>query len=168
MARDWSMRRVLGFLVIASATPGYADSHALPRCAARLAITVQVADPSGHPVPGAELWYVDTLGGVVSPSDARLVGSTDDKGRLVADICYISELFYCARTPSGVASLRFMVLKDGFGVLRLERSAPAGLVVKDGWTIDRQPCEWETPPRKRLPLGRGYRVPLSGTLRPVQ
>jgi len=157
-----------GLMTLLMATPGFADSPPPPRCAARVALTLQVNDPAGRPVAGAEVWYVDTLGGAVAPSEARLIGSTDPQGRFKSDQCYITELFYCAEAPTGTVSLRYMVLKDGFGVLRLEQTAPAGDLLKQGWAIEGNPCYWERLARKKVPVGHGYPLNLAGRLRPVQ
>lgn len=105
-------------LVAATASP---ESAAVPHCAVRLNVTATVADPQGKAVLGAELWYVDTLGGVTEPTQAWLVGTSDANGALRADVCYVSELFYCAKRPTGTASLRFFVLKESYGAIRLDR-----------------------------------------------
>jgi hypothetical protein len=159
---------MVGLFVLLMAAPGSADSPPPPRCAARVALTLVAKDSAGRAVPGAEVWYVDTLGGAVAPSQARLIRSTGAEGRLRGGVCYISELFYCAQAPRGTASLRFMVLKDGFGVLRLEHSVPAADLLKQGWAIEGTPCSWETPLRRKMAVARGYPLNFAARLRPVQ
>jgi hypothetical protein len=159
---------MVGVAALLMATSGFADVPPPPRCAVRVALTLEVRDPGDRPVAGAEVWYVDTRDAAVAPSDARLIGTTDAQGRFKQDLCYMYELFYCAHAPNGMVSLRYMVLKDGFGVLRLEHTAPASNLLQQGWAIEGTPCYWEALARKKLPVGRGYPLKLAGRLRPVQ
>ena len=117
---------LLAFVVaLSSPAATWGNSAATPRCAVRLRVTAIVKDASGNGIAGAELWYVDTLGGAIGADNAWRVGSSDPRGNLQADVCYISELFYCANPPKGQATLRFFVLKEGYGALRVNRVVDA-------------------------------------------
>lgn len=154
-------------LLAATASP---TSTAVPHCAIRLNVTASVTDPQGHPVPGAELWYVDTLGGAIAqPTQAWLVGTSDATGSIRADVCYASELFYCAKRPKGAASLRFFVLKERYGAVRIHREVRADRLVKEGWALSGE-AGTGTSTSFRIGDGavKGYALPLPVVLHPVR
>ena len=155
------------FLAFVSAT-AWANSPALPRCAVRLNLTASIKDPSGKGVQGAELWYVDTLGGATAPTQAWLVGSSDAGGSLHADVCYLDEVFYCAQRPAGAALLRFLVFKEGYGAKRLDQRVHAAQLVKDGWALGGEACKGTTNSYRIGEAGvKGFALPLSVILKPV-
>jgi hypothetical protein len=129
---------MLAALVSGTAWP---NSPPLARCAVRLNLTANIKDPSGKGVRGAELWYVDTLGGATAPTYASLIGSSDVDGSLQADVCYVDEVFYCAQRPVGVQVLRFLVFKEGYGAKRLDQRVNAARLVKDGWALGGEACK---------------------------
>ena len=165
------MREVLrSILLIALCSPSaWADSPANPRCAVRLNVTASVMDHVGKPVPGAEVWFVDTLGGSIDPMQASLVGSSGSDGVVRADVCYQSELFYCANPPRGTSKLRWFILKENYGVVKVERQVSAARLVKEGWALSGEPCKG-TATAFRIGEGgvQGFTLPLSVTLRPAQ
>jgi hypothetical protein len=165
-----SMRDPLRFVPVLAliATTASTDSPAGEHCAVRLNVTANFADPQGTPVRGAELWYVDTLGGVTAPTQAWLVGTSDTNGALQADVCYMGELFYCAKRPTGIASIRFFVLKESYGATRLDRKVGADLLVKEGWALSGEACKGTaTSFRIGEAAVKGYFLALSTVLRPV-
>jgi hypothetical protein len=150
-------------------TGASADTPVTSRCAIRLRVTATIKDVRGKAVVDAELWYVDTLGDTIDASYASRIGISDTRGHVGADVCFASELFYCANPPRGKPALRFFVLKEGYGALRLTHVARAEALTKEGWAFVGAPC---TGKGSSLKIGEegvnGYSVPLDIILRPVQ
>ena len=119
----------------------WATSPAIPNCVARIQVTGTVSDLAGKPVNDAELWYVDTLGGLTAARYATHVATSDSEGRLNADVCYMSHLMYCAQRPKGQAAIRFLILKEGYGALKVNRRVDAARLVQDGWAVTGDPCK---------------------------
>jgi len=160
--------RFAPLFVLAAATAS-ANSPTVPHCAVRLNVTAAITDPAGKGVPGAELWYVDTLGGATAPTEAWLVGTSDANGVLAADVCYVSELFLCANRPTGTASLRWFVLKESYGAVRLDRKVSAERLVKEGWALVGETCKGTASSVRIGEAGvKGYPLRLSVVLRPVK
>ena len=112
-----------------------------PSCAIRVRVEGPVTDSFGKPVVGAQLWHVDSLGGVIPADQAWLVGTSDEKGNLDADVCYIGTVMYCAKKPTGAIGIEFFVLKDGLGVGRIKQSIPAHRLLKEGMALVGEPCK---------------------------
>jgi hypothetical protein len=156
--------------VLLHLAPGaWADSPVTSRCAIRLQVTATIKDVHGKAVAGAELWYVDTFGDALDESRASRIGSSDTGGRVGADVCFVSEVFYCATPPRGKPVLRFFVMKEGYGAVRLTHVARAEALTKDGWALVGAPCKGEG---SSLKIGEGgvngYAVPLDIVLRSVR
>ncbi len=150
--------------------PAFATTLSVnPNCAIRVRVEGQVIDSAGKPVVGAQLWHVDSLGGVVPAEQAWLVGVSDAKGNLDADVCYLGEVMYCAKQPTGAVGIEFFVLKDGLGVGRIKQSIPAHRLVKEGLSLVGEPCKG---PTKSFRIGeggvRGYPLKVRVVLQSVQ
>jgi len=140
-----------------------------PSCALRVRVEGQVKDSLGKPVVGAQLWHVDSLGGVIPADHAWLVGTSDAKGNLDVDVCYLGTVMYCAKQPTGAVGIEFFVLKDGLGVGRIRQSIPAHRLVKEGLALVGEPCKG---PTKSFRIGeggvRGYPLKVNVVLQSMQ
>lgn len=151
-------------------TPAFATTPSVnPNCAIRVRVEGQVIDSAGKPVVGAQLWHVDSLGGVVPADQAWLVGASDAMGNLDVDVCYLGEIMYCAKPPTGAVGIEFFVLKDGLGVGRIKQSIPAHRLVKEGLSVVGEPCKG---PTKSFRIGeggvRGYPLKVKVVLQSMQ
>ena len=136
-------------------------------CAIMVRVEAETTDADGLPVPGAEVWELPAPQPDPPRGRAYRLGITDEAGSLKALSCYMSTTAFHFWSPEREpVVIRLIVLKDGFGVQRVEVKPASKEFLLAGSLMDGPPGNG-VQMAKSLPnwQGRWYSVPLKLLLR---
>ena len=172
----WQMGRMfvaLWLLLLSSASSAATNSmlEFVPpdgRCAIEIRVTAVITDSRGRALSGAEIWHLDDLGIEVKSLMAYRVGVSDAHGSVTTSVCHMVPVMYCAKPPTGIRQVEFMVIKEGYGVARLRQSIDSRRLLKEGLVLQGNPCgssaSATATPKLRAP---GYQMHVQVQLRGV-
>jgi hypothetical protein len=141
-------------------------------CAVVLQLEVRVVDGLGSPVTAAEIWRIDEPElEPPEPQRAQRLGLTDSEGKMSAPECYMESGDFQTWDPTAKpVRLLLMVIREGYGVRRLELKPPVSDVLASGNVLGIPPgqpfsyADLKTDPER---MKRRYLLSTTVTLTPA-
>jgi hypothetical protein len=136
-------------------------------CAVMLQVDLKVTDDAGATVSGTEAWLLGPEFPEPAYPRAWRFGLTDSEGRISRLYCYMDTAKYQFWIPEEEpVTLRFLVVREGFGPQRTTLTAPAPDVLTAGGLVVGAPGPegQRTPLQFRPSEGRAYRFTAAVSL----